>query len=267
VIASKRFAVSSWPRRVAIGLSELLVGRYNYAAWGLTISGQSSIGLLSEHRWRPTIGVRGVSGGAVPDDDRFPKEYGKGWQRAFGHVMGSPGPPDASASSSAPSSDDRYADLERALRNTLDDLALPIAGLDFDRTASEAQRIARLLHKTDPAHIDLCGVFARPDDDETIRLLGLVARMIVATMHGDLVAMTTNEVTLLLARGFLRALARRAGFDRAVPFRIGKHRSVIGALGAINGMLGTPSLDYLASDLIDRARGVPPTQDGDHGAA
>jgi hypothetical protein len=138
---------------------------------------------------------------------------------------------------------DRGTPLSRALAQTIE--MIPPGSLDFEGAAAEVQRIAWLTQRADPADIDLCGLFGMPADDESVRLLAQVARLLVATASGDLVSMSTNEITWLLARHFLRAVARRAGTDRIIPFTLARGSSAPGALMEIRRLLEHPSIDEL----------------------
>lgn len=187
----------------------------------------------------------------MPDDDRFPKKYGRGWGPATKSIH-SPMATAADGSQGAVPGhgcrDDDTA-LSRAVAQTIE--IIPPGSLNFEGVATEVQRIARLIQRTDPADVDLCGLFGLPSDDESVHLLAKVARLLVATMGGDLVSMSTNEITWLLARHFLRALARQAGTDRVIPFTLGPDASAPDVLKEIRRELAHPSMDELIPILLE----------------
>ncbi|MFI6516947.1 hypothetical protein ACIBF1_15420 [Spirillospora sp. NPDC050679] len=201
----------------------------------------------------------------MPDDDRFPKERAKGWDRAMN--VGLAHPPDAGTTDGAVPAEVRQA-VTRALISSID--LLPEGGLNLTGTAEEVLRLARLMAKAGPDAVDLCQAFhpsgtGHPAGSiESGRLLGQVARMLLATMGGDLADMVVSEVAPLLAREFLRALARRSGLERGLPFRpVPAQRS----LAVMERMLAEPVLTELVPLFLERAGANVPAEDGGTGAA
>jgi len=180
----------------------------------------------------------------VPDQDLFPRQVGKGWKRAI-EAIGELAP-------AAPDAEERRRqageELKQALLATLEEI--PPGSLDLFDAAAELRRLAR----SREADIDLCAAFGDTDDDEAGRLLALVARMLLATMGGELAGLTTEEVVALLAGHFLRALARRAGFDRRLPFGLGSELSAPDALSRVEQVLAEPAVEELIPTLLDCCR-------------
>jgi len=178
----------------------------------------------------------------VPDKDLFPQQTGKGWKKAS-EAIGELDP-------AAPDAEERWRrageELARALAATLEEI--PPGSLDLPGVATELQRLAR----AGDVDVDLCAAFGDADDDEAGRLLALVARMLLATMGGELAGLATGEIGVLLARHFLRALARRAGFDRRLPFGLGSQLSAADALARMEEVLAGPAVEELIPVLLDR---------------
>lgn len=183
----------------------------------------------------------------MPDDDRFPRKYGRGWGPAVEPIR-------ESATAAAPRDTGTPGEAQGQQESTPLSQAviqtIPPGSLDFNSVAADVQRIARFVERTDHADLDLCGLFGMPADDESVRLLAQVARLLVATMSGDLVSMSINEITWLLAGNFLKAVARRAGTDRIIPFMLRPGDSAPDALAGIRRLLEHPSVEELIPILL-----------------
>lgn len=187
----------------------------------------------------------------MPDDDRFPKKYGRGWGSAMESIRDHMAAAADGSQDAGLGHDDRGENtpLSRAVTQTIE--TIPPGSVDFAGTAAEVQRVARLMRRADPADVDLCGLFGTSADDESVRLLAKVARLLVATMSGDLVNMSTDEIIWLLARYFLGALARQAGTDRIIPFTLEPGAPAPDALREMRRQLAHPSMDELIPILLE----------------
>ncbi|WP_119727662.1 hypothetical protein [Thermomonospora amylolytica] len=136
--------------------------------------------------------------------------------------------------------------VAEALAFTLE--SIPPGSLDFAEVAAEIQRIARAGVPDE----DLCTAIPAPPGDEAGRLLALVARMLLATMGGDLAGAAVNEISALLAEHFVRALARRAGLERSLPFKLGPEFSALDAMHGMARVLSEPAVRATVPDLLAR---------------
>jgi hypothetical protein len=200
----------------------------------------------------------------MPDDDRFPRKYGRGWGPAVKPIRES-ATTEATRGTGTPGEargQQESAPLSQAVIQTIQ--TIPPGSLDFNSLAAEVQRIAHLVEQSDHADLDLCGLFGTLADDESVRLLAQVARLLVATMSGDLLSMSINEITWLLAGSFLKAVARRAGTDRIIPFTLRPGDSAPDALASIRHLLEHPSVEELIPILLSEQL---PTSGGRSGVA
>lgn len=178
----------------------------------------------------------------MPDKALFPQQTGKGWKKAS-EAIGELDP-------AAPDAEERRQrageELKRALIATWEEI--PPGSLDLPGVAAELRRLAHA-GETD---VDLCAAFGDTDDDEAGRLLALVARMLLATMSSELTGLTLDEIGVLLASHFLRALARRAGFDRRLPFEPGSNLSAPDALTGVEQVLADSIVEELLPMFLAR---------------